>query len=391
MRNRGFTLIELAIVLVLVGVLAGIGAGILGLLIKRIHYNQNRERLEANVEALIGYALTHHGRLPSSDQCKSYLRNRKDAWGKDFVCVIASELVTYGACALRTTSLNATDESDNATHENLAFVLISGGPNLNIQTNNSTIKIYLPGDSVDDYPGDINRPEPYDDMVRYVSLNELQGKLSCEHSEQRLRILNNELPVGFENSDYTANIYAAGGVPFSGGGHYKWCYNATSLAGINILCNGNVLSPCVDPCSSYYQCDNLVLNGTATSYGSFRVKFYVCDSENNTDEKTLSLTIYRNSIYSNNGIPITVINMTSRTLYWNCACSLSCRWPVRGQRLIYPGEVVAANQGVFFSCNVYAIISYEIAVQKDVNNDTTVCFYSNGTITDNINPNNRCP
>ncbi|WP_363315437.1 prepilin-type N-terminal cleavage/methylation domain-containing protein, partial [Thermosulfurimonas sp.] len=39
MKSRGFTLIELAIILVILGVLVGLGAGVVGLLIQRVHYN----------------------------------------------------------------------------------------------------------------------------------------------------------------------------------------------------------------------------------------------------------------------------------------------------------------------------------------------------------------
>jgi len=55
--------------------------------------------------------------------------------------------------------------------------VVSGGPNYNIQTGNRTpIRIHqLEKPNVDDYPSDINRPEPYDDMVRYMTLNHLKA------------------------------------------------------------------------------------------------------------------------------------------------------------------------------------------------------------------------
>ncbi|WP_168719337.1 type II secretion system protein [Thermosulfurimonas marina] len=298
--NQGFTLIELAITLVIIGILLGMGAGLVGLLIKRSRYNENLERLRSNVEALIGYALTHNGRLPSSANCSQALKYIKDVWGKDFVCVIAPELSSTGTCARQKTSLQVIDYNEgNQTKSDLAFVIFSGGPNYNLQTaSNSPIRIYTPDTaSVDDNPSDLNRPESYDDMVQYVSLNELKAKLKCPYREEYLRILNNELPSGYENSTYNARVYAAGGVPFTGEA-YEWCVeDRDGLVGIGLGldCNGtNPVAPdgnCSDGNDLWPRCAYLQFSGNATGSGTYRLTFFVRDADGSVVQKSLALTI----------------------------------------------------------------------------------------------------
>jgi len=65
-RERGLTLIELAIVLIVLGILLGIGAGIIGVLIKRVKYNESKEIVSAAVEGIIGYVIST-GELPGNE------------------------------------------------------------------------------------------------------------------------------------------------------------------------------------------------------------------------------------------------------------------------------------------------------------------------------------
>ncbi|WP_068670744.1 type II secretion system protein [Thermosulfurimonas dismutans] len=399
-RRRGFTLIELAIVLVVLGVLAGIGAGIVGLLIKRVHYNQNRERLEANVEALLGYALTNNGRLPDSANCSQYLRNAKDVWGKDFVCITALELTKSSACARKTTSLQVIDDNDNATHENIAFVIISGGPNYNVQTSgSSTTHIYIPGyPNVDDYTTDMDRPEPYDDMVRYVSLAELKAKLKCPYSEEYLRILNNELPYGFEGSSYNATVYAAGGVPYTSGGKYRWCVEDPSNlqgAGIDFIC-GTGSATISANCSSeptWNQCDQIEISGNASATGTFSLTFFVKDADNNTTQKTLALTINSSGSPGGGGgggtcaygTPI-IVNNVGGTRYVEVGSKFGFLCVSSGSCIEFTSISIGFNQcaTVYRKSNCRGRetkFSYDDAYSADISRDCVVS-YNNGVLSD---------
>jgi prepilin-type N-terminal cleavage/methylation domain-containing protein len=73
-RNKGLTLIEVAIVLIILGLLIGLGAGLLGMLIKRAKIIENKEAVDAALEALISYAA---GNATRSNSTHSYTTNGK--------------------------------------------------------------------------------------------------------------------------------------------------------------------------------------------------------------------------------------------------------------------------------------------------------------------------
>lgn len=423
MRSRGFTLIELAIILVILGVLVGLGAGVVGLLIQRVHYNQTRERLEANVEAVVGRAELNRGCIPAVDDpstpygyCSSLLRNRTDAWRKDFLCLVADEIANYTAscsiCARRTTSLTVVDEMDNATHPDIAVVLVSAGPNRNLQTaiqntsTNTTVYIPLPGTpNFDNYTSseDPLRPQSYDDLVRYVSLSELKGKLRCVYSEENLRILNHELPYGFVGSAYQARVYARGGVPYPSDGKYRWCVedpdNATD-AGLNFLCDtGNPLS---GNCSStpetdWPRCDQLLVNGTPSASGNFELTFWVRDNndpsggEDNIASRTLVLTINPATAGGGGGVcaygsSITLVNRGGNRYLrvgniWGGWCST-----IFSSCIAFHSVTVTSNQCLRVyqnsSCrSLERILFYDNLYSADTSRDCVVS-YVNGTLQD---------
>ncbi|HIQ31592.1 MAG TPA: prepilin-type N-terminal cleavage/methylation domain-containing protein, partial [Aquifex aeolicus] len=197
-RSRGLTLIELAVVLVVLGILVGIGAGIVGVLIKRVKYSESKEKVKANVEAIIGYA-TASGKLPgNSTEIQSAIKSFKDSYGKPMMYVFAGELSTGTdpICARTSTDLSINVgckdpacSSYDQYIENVAFLIISGDGNYNLQTVDSgklgntltrvdnmtgiialkvngthTVNIYEYGVNIDDWKDnstDINRPEPY--------------------------------------------------------------------------------------------------------------------------------------------------------------------------------------------------------------------------------------
>ena len=328
----------MAIVLVIIGLLVGMGAGIMGLLIKRVQYNQTRERLDANVEAVVGEAQLNRGCIPAQDNgstgfgyCNDALRNRKDAWREDFLCLVADEVANYNdpcsACARRTTSLIVHDDMDGANHTDIAFVIVSGGPNMRIQTGivntsgNTTVHIYSPGDEV--------AGEEYDDLVRYVTLTELKTKLKCEYVEENLRILNNDLPSGYQGSPYDAAVYAEGGV--SWGGEYEWCVREGTPSfdsiGIDYDCGGP-LSPstscnCTPRTGNWRRCAQVDISGTPTSHGTYPITFHVCDREGNEDRKSFVVSI---SSAPSPGpcSSYQVKNVSGQDLAYNCSKPYSC-------------------------------------------------------------------
>ena len=219
MNKKGFTLIELAMVLVIIGLVAGIGITVLGILIKRAQVNATKEIVNADVEAILGYTFSS-GKIPDASTFSTIVRNKKDSFGKEIVYIYDEGLTDY--CGRLKTNITIQICPDSActtpvqTISDVAFIVLSGGANYNNQTAGSgginsptTIKIYQYGVSVDGYPDDMNRIEEYDDIVKWVTLAELHHNDKCKP----LFIDSNQtLPDAVEDTPYRAKIEVSGGV-----------------------------------------------------------------------------------------------------------------------------------------------------------------------------------
>ncbi|WP_281951522.1 lectin-like domain-containing protein [Nitrosophilus kaiyonis] len=303
--RKAFTLIELAIVLVIIGLLLGGGMGIFSMLVKRSKVIETKDNLQANIEAIISYA-TSNDKLPNYSNYKNILKTEKDSWGKDFVYYADANLLNDNSiCERKTTNLiikkckDSTCSNVSQQIDNIAFVILSSGGNYNNQTsldtssNPNVIKIYEPGVKVDDNSSDFSRVEDYDDIVGWVTLNELRVKIGCQGSQ--IKIVNNELPYGYVNSDYNATIFADGGVPFSSGGKYKWCYEGDIPPGLNATPAYKSNNCIGDDESLWEQSDSFSISGIPSSQGTYNLKVYVRDdndpSSNNDNIVSKSFVI----------------------------------------------------------------------------------------------------
>jgi prepilin-type N-terminal cleavage/methylation domain-containing protein len=196
LQANGFTLVEMAIVLVLVGILISVGASMIGPLTKRAKLSETRETINGSVEAVIGFAAPRN-RLPdltASPSTTSFwtnVRTRNDAWVRQLVYVFDNNLAT--SICNRTTTNITIRECNNAACtaptvvNNVAFLVLSGGDNANNQSYGSlaisaptTINTYPVGIQVDNYAGDFTRAtDEYDDIAKWVPLSELQAKMGC--------------------------------------------------------------------------------------------------------------------------------------------------------------------------------------------------------------------
>jgi len=203
--EKGFTLIEIAIVLVIVGLLVGFGASIIGPMQKRARRNEASQAVAAAKESLIGFAASIRNRLPvwgdntpdtTSDEFCEVVSSKSDPWGKPLYYVFDNNLsmavLSNDLCTRNTTNITVRECADAACGTytdtpNVAFLIISGGPNYNNQTRNNqavaaavTVNVYPPEvGPVDNYNGDGNRAEPYDDIVTWVTLFDLKTKIAC--------------------------------------------------------------------------------------------------------------------------------------------------------------------------------------------------------------------
>ena len=232
--HKGFTLVELAIVLVIIGILVGMGIGLVGPLTKRAKLQESKDLVNSAKQAFMGYAVKN-GFLPAQgtynpitpvNAFQEVGTSGLDAWGKPMLYLVANEVSGYSKiCAANSTSLTITDRGN--AKSNIAFMVVSGGPNYNIQTNTSIYEQDIP--NIDDFATDMNRPEEYDDIAQYVALHELKIQLNCP---QPLTITTSPtLPEGEEDSFYSYQLEATGGKP-----PYTWIGSTGS--GLNVNSSG---------------------------------------------------------------------------------------------------------------------------------------------------------
>lgn len=100
----GFTLVEMAIILMILGILVTMGAGMMGTLTKRLKLNETREAVKNASESIAGYtATTRH--IPVSANFTSVVTNASDSWANLLYYIPASSLTTDDICARKTTGM----------------------------------------------------------------------------------------------------------------------------------------------------------------------------------------------------------------------------------------------------------------------------------------------
>lgn len=329
-RNQlGFTLIEIAIVIVVIGIFIGLGANLVGPLIKRAKYTQSRGIVDAAVDSVVAYAAGNE-EIPDNgggaSDFKKIVSSPNDAFTKPLVYFPDSSLSVADSrkvCKQKAGEITVytCDDSTCSTYDTIndvAFVFASGGTNMNIQAGSTT----MPGGgacptttciivyeqdtaSIDDYTVDTNNPDNYDDIVKWVTVNELRTKAGC--TGPLIKILNNELPQGAYSlpSAYSATIFADGGIPFASGGDYKWCIDSGTSFPTGISNPASCTAP--TNCSTlandegtWTQSTSLTISGTITAdAGSFVIPVFVRDDSDgdittgndNCAQKSFALTV----------------------------------------------------------------------------------------------------
>lgn len=233
-KNQGLTLVEVAIVLVILGLLIGLGASLIGPLTKRAKLQESRDIVKQAKESFLGYAvktgyLPQEGTYDDSTPVQAFQdvgTKGRDALGKPLRYIAANEIEgnSKNICGVNSTTLTVTDRG--TVHSNIAFIIISGGENYNIQTENTIYETGTP--NIDDFTSDINRREDYDDIIAYVSLNEIRALRGCP---QNLAIISpTVLPDAEEDSYYSYYLQATGGIP-----PYTW----SSWSGFGLTLNSS--------------------------------------------------------------------------------------------------------------------------------------------------------
>jgi prepilin-type N-terminal cleavage/methylation domain-containing protein len=191
--QKGFTLIELAIVMVIVGLLIGAGVSLLPGLINQQKYSQNQSLLNQNYNAIIGFIIKN-GRAPfastnatnsaeSTNTANGYLPYvtvgglQQDAYGNTFYYAVNTQLakttsrVDFCNKLLSITSsnvntINFPGQSQTQSIPSI-FILISSGENGKLDSPNSIATSNTIFAS-EQYPLSQN----YDDMVKSLSIQQ---------------------------------------------------------------------------------------------------------------------------------------------------------------------------------------------------------------------------
>ncbi|MCX7823429.1 MAG: putative Ig domain-containing protein [Syntrophobacterales bacterium] len=270
-RFYGFTLIEIAIALVIVGILIGSGVSLVAFLTKRAKFSENKERLKEAYESVLAYAVQRNT-LPSSIADAG--GPSRDVYGNEFLYVSVANWVGKDICTTDPLMLLTVNNiSEGVSSSEVAFIIISRGENYCNQTGlNSPFSIYPRGAS-----GNCCSPHPpvppcpasneYDDLVIYIDKGKLRQRV-CD----AFKIVTEVLPTGEEYKEYPRVTFeAANGTPL-----YTWSISSGRLP------NGIELTP------------SGVISGSPTESGTFPFTVQVKDAEGRVATKGFSITVESN-------------------------------------------------------------------------------------------------
>ncbi|WP_035587029.1 type II secretion system protein [Hippea jasoniae] len=192
MKRKGFTLIEVAIVLVILGLIIGLGIPMLRMLVKQNKLTQDRTLVKEAKEALIGYAFAHGG-FPAPVNKNGYRTlpasklgvPSRDAEGQSIIYDVNDTLTDDATGGNLTTFCNNVKSAissnqkpqiqySDGTKKSVAFVVISRGSNYKLDDLNSNAAKWTNGTRIydsDDHP----YSKDYDDIVVSYSLGELNN------------------------------------------------------------------------------------------------------------------------------------------------------------------------------------------------------------------------
>jgi prepilin-type N-terminal cleavage/methylation domain-containing protein len=206
LNKHGFTLIEIAIVMVIIGLLAGGGVSLMGMLTQRKARNETIDYLKETKEALISY-VSIKGKLPWADTDGDGNQNNSATSGTlpyldlkvrpsdPYKRVLGYEInsnlgtdrpTTCNALKAGLSSGPRVVDGDGATTSfYIAAILISSGP-MDLDSDGNVFDAVTSGshqgDNTDGTPNYIRYPpiDTFDDLVVYIGGNELYGNV-CEY------------------------------------------------------------------------------------------------------------------------------------------------------------------------------------------------------------------
>jgi len=257
-QPKGFTLIEIAIALVIIGLLIGLGVSLIGPLTKRVKLTETRDAVKTVYEAILGYVAANK-KLPPDLSVLGV--KTTDAYGRPLKYFRPDEFVSNNICTSTATYLTVNDSSSGTpqTKNNVAFIVFSEGENRTNDTGSASPFTIL------------DQSDTYDDIVMYVDINKLREQV-CNP----FRIVTDSLPVGTEEIPYPdTKLEATDGIT-----PYSWIITGSRPDGLNFDIIPGI--------------DYVTISGTPTKDGTYNFTVQVRDREERVATKSLSITINPN-------------------------------------------------------------------------------------------------
>jgi len=216
MKKSAFTLIELSIVLVIIGLLIGGSFKILKVMRERAQISRAQDDVKTAKEAITGYVQTTY-KLPTStvfDNTLSPVKNNQHPLFYTYGRAAVSN--SDNICSFIHTDLKVVTAEGNDIND-IAFVVASEAANHNMQTGLTdnvdgtySVKTYNYATKVDDNTSPVNIVENYDDVVDWVTLKQLQEEAGC--ARKPLAFINTTLPIANVGESYSATLYVENNV-----------------------------------------------------------------------------------------------------------------------------------------------------------------------------------
>lgn len=293
-NNNGFTLVEMAIVLVIIGFLIGVGIAMIGPLTTMSKVRETRDITTAAADSISSWAAGNNRippfapTAPDTARFSQIVQKSQDSWSGPLIYAYDGNLAPTGAaaatkdtiCGRRSTLITLTNTATGSTVSNIAYIIVSQAENATTDTSIAGVPLTsgpITAATTITTNSDI-------DILRWVTLDELRSKIGCQGPQ--LKIVNNELPPGNNLTPYTASIYAEGGVPYLASGKYSWCIqNITGTVPTNITykdTSGTTNIPFSTNCkgglieSGWTRSDSIIVATTPTVVIGDDSKYYTC-------------------------------------------------------------------------------------------------------------------
>ena len=303
MKKNAFTLIELSIVLVIIGLIIGGSFKVLKTMRENAKITNAKNDVEAAKNAVVGNTILNRNTLPDQTFFHKNLSPVKNNQ-HPLLYEYATDLDKNNICSLTSTDLTVkkykwnntkTAEELDRTIQNIAFVIASRSLDNYMQTEklNNNVDYHAPFIKIGNHH--------YDDMVEWVTLGELKSQLNCVKTG--LKILNDHnLIDGILSQKYGTNeIFADGGTVTSNSNKYKWCteYSAgdNPNSWLQQRCDTTAQSDLVSTCtaSNFKSCNHFYIEGktgtTLLTASQHQITIYIKDDADTDVSKKFIIKI----------------------------------------------------------------------------------------------------